>query len=128
MRKHLAEALIAEGINIVSGGTDNHLMLIDLRSLNITGKDAEHVLDEVGITVNKNAIPFDPTSPFVTSGIRIGTPAATSRGMDEEAMKTIAKVIGLTLKNPKDEAVLEKARGLVKDLTAQYPLYPGLTY
>ena len=68
-------------------------MLIDLRNLNITGKDAEHVLDEVGITVNKNAIPFDPTSPFITSGIRIGTPAATSRGMDEEAMKIIAKVI-----------------------------------
>ena len=124
----LATALIAEGINIVSGGTDNHLMLIDLRNLNITGKDAEHVLDSVGITVNKNAIPFDPTSPFITSGIRIGTPAVTSRGMGEEAMKTIAKVIAITLKNPKDEAVLEKARGMVKDLTAQYPLYPGMTY
>ena len=124
----LATALTAEGINLVSGGTDNHLMLIDLRNLNISGKDAEHVLDEIGITANKNAIPFDPTSPFITSGIRLGTPAVTSRGMNEEAMKTIAKVIGLTLKNPKDEAVLEKARGLVKDLTAQYPLYPGLTY
>ena len=110
----LADALTAEGINLVSGGTDNHLMLVDLRNLNITGKDAEHVLDEIGITVNKNAIPFDPTSPFITSGIRLGTPAATSRGMDEEAMKTIAKVIALTLKNPKDEAVLEKARGMVQ--------------
>jgi len=124
----LAEALAAEGLNIVSGGTDNHLMLVDTRNLNITGKDAEHVLDEVGITVNKNAIPFDPTSPFVTSGIRIGTPAATSRGMDEQAMKTIAQVIALTLKNPKDEATLEKARGMVRDLTAQYPLYRGLEY
>ncbi|UUZ82575.1 serine hydroxymethyltransferase [Paenibacillus sp. P26] len=124
----LAEGLAAEGINLVSGGTDNHLILIDLRSLNITGKDAEHLLDEVGVTVNKNAIPFDPTSPFVTSGIRIGTPAATSRGMDQEAMKTIAKIISLTLKNPTDAGVHEKVRGMVKDLTSQYPLYPGLSY
>ncbi|CAE6444003.1 serine hydroxymethyltransferase [Paenibacillus sp. GCM10023250] len=126
--KALSEALIAQGINIVSGGTDNHLMLIDLRNLNITGKDAEHVLDSVQITVNKNAIPFDPTSPFVTSGIRIGTPAATSRGMGVDAMKTIAEIIAATLKNPKDEAVLEKARGMVRDLVAQYPLYPGMSY
>lgn len=124
----LADALLSDGINIVSGGTDNHLMLIDLRNLNISGKDAEHLLDEVGVTVNKNAIPFDPTSPFVTSGIRIGTPAATSRGMDEGAMKTIAQIIALTLKNPTDTAVLDKVRGMVKDLTAQYPLYPGLSY
>ncbi|MCP3775325.1 serine hydroxymethyltransferase [Paenibacillus sp. MZ04-78.2] len=126
--KALAEALSAEGINIVSGGTDNHLMLIDLRSLNITGKEAEHLLDEVGITVNKNAIPYDPTSPFVTSGIRLGTPAATSRGMNEEAMKTIAKIVSLTLKNPSDAAVHDKVRGMVKDLTAQFPLYSGLQY
>ncbi|MFC4777893.1 serine hydroxymethyltransferase [Paenibacillus sp. GCM10023252] len=126
--KVLSESLLAQGINIVSGGTDNHLMLVDTRNLNITGKDAEHVLDEVGITVNKNAIPFDPTSPFVTSGIRIGTPAATSRGMDEAAMKVIAEVIAMVLRNPKDEQVLSKARGMVRDLTAKYPLYPGLTY
>ncbi|KZE77948.1 serine hydroxymethyltransferase [Paenibacillus elgii] len=126
--KALAEALSAEGINIVSGGTDNHLMLIDLRSLNITGKEAEHLLDEVGVTVNKNAIPYDPTSPFVTSGIRLGTPAATSRGMNEEAMKTIAKIVSLTLKNPSDAAVHDKVRGMVKDLTAQFPLYSGLQY
>ncbi|MBW5445950.1 aminotransferase class I/II-fold pyridoxal phosphate-dependent enzyme [Cohnella sp. CFH 77786] len=126
--KVLSEALLAEGLNLVSGGTDNHLMLIDTRNLNITGKDAEHVLDSVAITVNKNAIPFDPTSPFVTSGIRIGTPAVTSRGMDAGAMKTIAKVIAMTLKNPKDEATLQKARGLVRDLAAQYPLYPDLAY
>ncbi|MBW7475091.1 serine hydroxymethyltransferase [Paenibacillus oenotherae] len=126
--KALSEALIGHGINLVSGGTDNHLMLIDLRNLNITGKDAEHVLDSVQITVNKNAIPFDPTSPFVTSGVRVGTPAASARGMGVEAMKVIAEVIAMTLKNPKDEAVLEKARGMVRDLTAQYPLYPGMTY
>ncbi len=126
--KALADALIAEGLNLVSGGTDNHLMLIDTRNLNITGKEAEHVLDSVAITVNKNAIPFDPTSPFITSGIRVGTPAVTTRGMGPEAMKTIAKVIALTLKNPKDAATLEKARAMVADLTAQYPLYPNMAY
>ncbi|MHA6481399.1 serine hydroxymethyltransferase [Paenibacillus sp. strain BS8-2] len=126
--KVLSEELLSRGINIVSGGTDNHLMLIDTRSLNITGKAAEHVLDEVGITVNKNAIPFDPTSPFVTSGIRIGTPAATARGMNEEAMKVIAEVIALVLNNPEDSATLEQARVKVRNLTAQYPLYPNMTY
>lgn len=126
--KVLSEELAAKGLNIVSGGTDNHLMLIDTRSLNITGKAAEQLLDEVGITVNKNAIPFDPTSPFVTSGIRIGTPAATSRGMDAESMKIIADVIATVLKNPQDQAVLEKARGTVRELTAKFPLYPGMAY
>lgn len=126
--KVLSEELIKQGINIVSGGTDNHLMLIDTRSLNITGREAEHILDEVGITVNKNAIPFDPTSPFVTSGIRLGTPAATARGMKEDAMKVIAEIVVLVLNNPKDEAVLEKARGMVRGLTEQYPIYPELTY
>ncbi|MEF3353383.1 serine hydroxymethyltransferase [Paenibacillus sp. GYB006] len=124
----LAETLIAEGLNIVSGGTDNHLMLIDTRSVNITGKEAEHVLDSIGITVNKNAIPFDPTSPFVTSGIRIGTPAATSRGMDEAAMVEIGKIIAKTLKNTKDAAVLEEAKRQVTALTDKFPLYPDLKY
>ncbi len=126
--KVLAEGLVARGLNLVSGGTDNHLMLIDTRNLNITGKEAEHVLDQVGITANKNAIPFDPTSPFVTSGIRLGTPAATSRGMDEAAMKVIADVVADVLKNPKDEAVLAASKAKVRELTAQYPLYSGLTY
>jgi len=126
--KVLSESLVAQGLNLVSGGTDNHLMLIDLRNLNLTGKVAEHLLDSVQITANKNAIPFDPTSPFVTSGIRLGTPAATSRGMGADAMRTIAEVIAMTLKNPNDEAVLEKARGMVQNLTAQYPLYPELKY
>ncbi|MDN4079142.1 serine hydroxymethyltransferase [Paenibacillus polymyxa] len=124
----LAETLLEEGINIVSGGTDNHLMLLDTRNLNITGKEAEHVLDSVGITVNKNAIPFDPTSPFVTSGIRIGTPAATSRGMDEEAMVKIGKIIADTLKNPKDDTVLSKASQAVGELTDKFPIYPGTQY
>jgi glycine hydroxymethyltransferase len=124
----LAETLISEGVNIVSGGTDNHLMLLDTRNLNITGKDAEKVLDSIGITVNKNAIPFDPTSPFVTSGIRIGTPAVTSRGMDEQAMVAIGRIIANVLKNPKDEAKLAEAARQVADLTDQYPLYPELKY
>lgn len=124
----LAETLIAEGLNIISGGTDNHLMLIDTRSVNITGKEAEHVLDSIGITVNKNAIPFDPTSPFVTSGIRIGTPAATSRGMDEAAMVEIGKIIAKTLKNTKDAAILEEAKRQVTALTDKFPLYPDLKY
>lgn len=124
----LAESLQAEGLNLVSGGTDNHLILVDTRNLNITGRDAERVLDEIGITVNKNAIPFDPTSPFITSGIRLGTPAATSRGMDQEAMKTIARIISATLKNPQDEQVLEQARAQVRELTAQFPIYQNLNY
>lgn len=126
--KALSEALLAEGLDLVSGGTDNHLMLVDLRSINLTGKDAEHLLDEVGITCNKNAIPFDPNKPMLTSGVRLGTPAATSRGMDEAAMRTIAKIIALTLKNPTSEAAHNQARGMVKELTAQFPLYAGLTY
>lgn len=126
--KALSEALLAEGFDLVSGGTDNHLMLVDLRNMNLTGKDAEHLLDEVGITCNKNAIPFDPNKPMLTSGIRLGTPAATSRGMDEAAMKTIAKIIALTLKNPTDASAHDQARGLVKELTAQFPLYGGLEY
>ncbi|WP_039785575.1 MULTISPECIES: serine hydroxymethyltransferase [Paenibacillus sonchi group] len=126
--KVLAETLIGEGVNIVSGGTDNHLMLLDTRNLNITGKDAEKVLDSIGITVNKNAIPFDPTSPFVTSGIRIGTPAVTSRGMNEQAMVTIGRIIASVLKNPKDEGKLAEAAREVAALTEQYPIYPGLQY
>jgi len=126
--KALAETLLEEGLTLVSGGTDNHLILVDLRNLNITGRDAERVLDSVGITVNKNAIPYDPTSPLVTSGIRIGTPAVTSRGMGIDAMKTIGRAIAMTLKNPQDEATLQQARNIVRELTEQYPLYPDLAY
>lgn len=117
----LADALMAEGFNLVSGGTDNHLMLVDLQNMNITGKEMEKRLDEVAITVNKNAVPNDPQSPFVTSGIRIGTPACTSRGFVEEDMKTIARLIKLTVTDfdtKKDEIKKE-----VEALTAKYPLY-----
>ncbi len=117
----LADALMAEGFNLVSGGTDNHLMLVDLQNMNITGKEMEKRLDEVSITVNKNAVPNDPQSPFVTSGIRIGTPACTSRGFVEEDMRTIARLIKLTVtefETKKDEIKKE-----VEALTAKYPLY-----
>jgi glycine hydroxymethyltransferase len=121
--KRLAEALKKEGFTLVSGGTDNHLLLIDLRSLGLTGKVAEKVLDEVGITVNKNTIPYDPESPFVTSGIRIGTAAVTTRGFGLEEMNEIASIISLTLKNHEDEAKLEEARKRVAALTEKFPLY-----
>ncbi|MFZ3589065.1 serine hydroxymethyltransferase [Bacillus sp. DJP31] len=119
----LADALKKEGLSIVSDGTDNHLLLIDVRSLNITGKVAEKVLDEVGITVNKNTIPFDPASPFVTSGIRIGTAAVTTRGFGLAEMDEIASIIALTLRNPEDHATLEEASKRVLELTKRYPLY-----
>ncbi|MBM4761540.1 serine hydroxymethyltransferase [Bacillus sp. B15-48] len=122
--KRLAEGLQKEGITLVSGGTDNHLILIDTRSLDLTGKVAEHVLDEVGITVNKNTIPFDPASPFVTSGIRIGTAAVTSRGFGLEDMDEIASIIAFTLKNHDNEEKLAEASKRVEDLTSKFVLYP----
>lgn len=121
--KVLGEALVAEGVDIVSGGTDNHLLLLNLISLGITGKIAEEALDEVGITVNKNTIPFDTESPFVTSGIRIGTPAVTSRGFGEAEMKEIAAVMALVLKNPADEDVKKEALARVQAITDKFPLY-----
>jgi glycine hydroxymethyltransferase len=120
----LAEGLKKEGIDLVSNGTDNHLLLVDLRSLGLTGKVAEKVLDEIGITVNKNTIPFDPESPFVTSGIRIGTAAVTSRGFGHAEMDEIASMIAFTLKNHDDEAKLEEAKKRVEDLTSKFELYP----
>ncbi|WP_243291975.1 serine hydroxymethyltransferase [Bacillus sp. FJAT-47783] len=124
--KRLAEKLTAEGIELVSGGTDNHLILIDVRNLNITGKVAEHVLDEIGITVNKNTIPYDPESPFVTSGIRIGTAAVTSRGFGVEEMDEIGSIISLALKNHENEEKLEEARNRVNALSEKFSLYPSL--
>ncbi|MCA9724039.1 MULTISPECIES: serine hydroxymethyltransferase [Kurthia] len=121
--KVLGEALEAEGIKTVSGGTDNHLLLLDVRSLNLTGKEAEALLDEVHITANKNAIPFDPEKPFVTSGVRIGTPAITSRGFKEEDMKEVASIIALVLKNPNDAAIKAEAITRVKSLTDAHPIY-----
>ncbi|MBR0028423.1 MAG: serine hydroxymethyltransferase [Clostridia bacterium] len=117
----LAKTLQDEGFKLVSGGTDNHLMLLDLTSTDVTGKDAEHMLDEVGITVNKNAIPFDQRSPFITSGLRIGTPASTSRGFKEDDMVEIGKLIAMTIKDFEGNKDEVKAR--VKALCDKYPLY-----
>ncbi|HDS2021675.1 TPA: serine hydroxymethyltransferase [Staphylococcus aureus] len=122
--KVLAEALINEGFRIVSGGTDNHLVAVDVKgSIGLPGKEAEETLDSVGITCNKNTIPFDQEKPFVTSGIRLGTPAATTRGFDEKAFEEVAKIISLALKNSKDEEKLQQAKERVAKLTAEYPLY-----
>ncbi|GAF12794.1 serine hydroxymethyltransferase [Bacillus sp. JCM 19046] len=124
--KRLGKKLQAEGVDIVSGGTDNHLLLMDLRSLNLTGKVAEKALDSVGITTNKNTIPYDPQKPFVTSGIRIGTAAVTSRGLDEEAMDEIGELIALTLKHIENEDVLKSVEKRVGELTQKFPMYPNL--
>ena len=117
----LAAGLMKRGITIVSGGTDNHLMLVDLQNLGLTGKQAEKMLDEVHITCNKNTIPNDPQSPFVTSGLRLGTPAATTRGFDADDMDQIAEAIALTLKDFEENK--EKATAIVKSLTDKHPLY-----
>ena len=121
--KMLADELTKDGFRIVTGGTDNHLMLVDLRSKNLTGKEAQNLLDEVGITANKNTSPFEPLSPFVTSGIRLGSPALTTRGFKEDDMKEVADIIAMTLDHPEDEAVREKARARVAALCKKYPLY-----
>ena len=119
--KALADGLSAKGFDVISGGTDNHLMLIDLTSMGVTGKEAEHMLDEVRITVNKNSIPFETASPFITSGIRLGTPASTTRGMNEDDMKEIAELIYLTISD--FEANKESVKKRVAALCAKYPLY-----
>ncbi|BES65386.1 serine hydroxymethyltransferase [Gottschalkiaceae bacterium SANA] len=116
----LSQALLKRGFTLVSGGTDNHLVLVDVRNRNMTGKVAEHLLDEIGITANKNTIPFDPESPFVTSGLRLGTPAITTRGFTEADMDVIAEIFELTLKENADP---EQAKKLVDSLCSKYPLY-----
>lgn len=121
--KILADTLTADGFRIVSGGTDNHLMLVDLTSKNITGKEAQNVLDEVNITANKNTIPFEPRSPFVTSGLRLGSPALTTRGFKEADMKEVADIIALVLDNPTDDDKKIQARERVAALCKKYPLY-----
>ncbi len=121
--KALAETLVSEGLRLVTGGTDNHLMLVDLRPFRITGNVAEKALEKAGITVNKNTIPFDPEKPTVTSGIRIGTPAVTTRGMKETEMVKIGKLISKVLKNPEDEKVIAEVRIEVKELCDAFPLY-----
>ena len=121
--KVLADTLMKDGFRIVTGGTDNHLMLVDLRSKNITGKEAQNLLDEVGITANRNTIPFEPLSPFVTSGLRLGSPALTTRGFEEDDMKEVADIIALVLDNPTKEEAKAEARKRVEALCKKYPLY-----
>jgi glycine hydroxymethyltransferase len=119
-----AEAMLARGFRLVSGGTDTHLLLVDLTSRNVTGKDAQEMLDRAWITVNKNGIPFDTKGPMITSGIRIGTPAVTTRGMKEPEMARIAELIDRVLSRPGDGGVEATVRNQVQELTAQFPLYP----
>jgi glycine hydroxymethyltransferase len=125
--KVLGESLSARGYRLVSGGTDNHLLLVDLREAGITGKEAEKILDEVGITVNKNAIPFDEEKPTVTSGIRIGTPACTTRGMKEKEMEIIAECMDSALRGKNDPQILSQVKNQVRELCQKFPLYPEIT-
>ena len=121
--KALADELVKKGFRIVSGGTDNHLMLVDLRSKNITGKEAQFLLDEIGITANRNTIPFEPLSPFVTSGIRLGTPALTTRGLKEEDIREVADIIADVIENREDSAVIEAAKAKVQAICKKFSLY-----
>src|SRR5699024_5350909 len=123
--KAMADQFEQDGVRIVSGGTDNHLLLIDVSKLGLTGKVAEEVLDTVRITTNKNTIPFDKESPFVTSGVRIGTAALTTRGLKEDDVKEVAEIMALILKDIENEAVLKEAEERVQALTDKYPLYPN---
>ena len=122
----IAEELMREGFKIVTGGTDSHIVLVDLRNQGLTGKEVEEALGRANITVNKNAVPFDPQKPWITSGIRIGTSALTTRGMKEEEMKRVAKLISTVIKNIKDDKTIERVREEVRDLCEQFPLYPEL--
>lgn len=122
----LANKLTSYGFKIISGGTDNHLMLIDLRNKNMTGKQAQEMLDEIGITCNKNAVPFDDKSPLITSGIRLGTPALTTRGMKEKDMEIVSGIINDIISNPQNEDIKKDVMQRIEDITAEYPLYPEL--
>jgi len=124
--KAMGEAMVEHGLRLVSGGTDNHLMLVDLRPASITGKDAEHLLETVGFTVNKNAIPNDPESPFVTSGIRVGSAAMTTRGFNRDEASRIGSLLARAIFNRDDATALAEIRSSVDDLLAGHPLYPGL--
>jgi glycine hydroxymethyltransferase len=123
----MAKALVAKEYNIISGGTDNHLMLIDLRNKNITGKKAQETLDKAHITLNKNAVPYDDKSPFVTSGIRIGVPAITTRGMKESHMQTVVDLIDKVLMNIDDAQMVSTVSKEVHEFMLQFPLYPELS-
>jgi glycine hydroxymethyltransferase len=122
----MAKAFNANGYDLISNGTDNHLMLIDLRNKNITGKKAQETLDRAAITLNKNAVPFDDKSPFVTSGIRVGVPAITTRGLKEGDMKTVVDLVDKVLMNLDDEKTIASVKKEVKEFMTAFPLYPGL--
>ena len=122
----MAETLMEEGLSLVSGGTDNHLMLIDLSDGDVSGKDGEIALGKAGITVNKNTVPNERRSPFVTSGIRVGTPAITTRGMKEEECRWIARKIAQVLRSPKEESLLQSICAEVHDLCGKFPIYPEI--
>jgi glycine hydroxymethyltransferase len=124
--KAFANKLISLNFKVISGGTDNHLMLVDLRNKNMTGKQVQELLDEIGITCNKNAVPFDDKSPLITSGIRLGTPALTTRNMKEADMEKIAEMISDMVSNPTSEDVKKSVRKRIDDLTSEHPLYPEL--
>ncbi len=124
--KALSETLVNLGYKVISGGTDNHLMLVDLRNKNISGKAAQEALDNVGITCNKNSVPFDDKSPFITSGIRLGTPALTTRGMKESDMKLIGELINKVISNPSNEKILKEVSNSVKDFSSKFALYDYL--
>lgn len=122
----MAKAFVSRGYNLISGGTDNHLMLIDLRNKNLTGKKAQETLDKAHITLNKNSVPFDDKSPFVTSGIRVGVPAITTRGMKENHMETVVEMVDKVLMNAEDEQLIASVKNDVKEFMKQFPLYPEL--
>jgi glycine hydroxymethyltransferase len=125
--KVMGNSFMEMGYDLVSNGTDNHLILIDLRNKGLTGKVAEEALEKANITLNKNMVPFDIESPFVTSGIRIGSPAMTTRGLGTEEFKTIAKLIDKVLQNPEDESVIKEVKGQVSELCDDFPLYDFIT-
>jgi glycine hydroxymethyltransferase len=122
----MAKAFVSRGYNLISNGTDNHLMLIDLRNKDLTGKKAQETLDKAHITLNKNAVPFDDKSPFVTSGIRVGVPAITTRGAREADMETVVNLIDKVLMNTGDEKIIDSVSKKVKEFMQQFPLYPEL--
>jgi glycine hydroxymethyltransferase len=119
----LAEGLREKGLNLVSGGTDNHLVLLDLREESVTGKEGESLLEDAGIVANKNAVPYDPEPPMVTSGVRLGTPALTTRGMAEQQLNEIGKMIGRILKNPEKDQIRNEVSERVSELLNEFPLY-----